>query len=121
MANNDLISRSELLAAYDRVHVGPPGRARKLIEEAMAFSPWADMEHEEPVDGVKYLLIVSGKPRRNITMQHAYVLGTWLAGEGWVLDEYPGWEDPEVHAWAELPDPIEGGESGDAGFGSTGR
>ncbi len=30
----DLISRKALLAEYDRVHVGPPGGARKLIREA---------------------------------------------------------------------------------------
>lgn len=33
---SDLISRSALLAEYDRVHVGNPGGARKLIEEAPA-------------------------------------------------------------------------------------
>lgn len=31
---DDLISRSALLAAYDKAHQGPPGGARKLIEEA---------------------------------------------------------------------------------------
>ena len=35
--NNDLISRSALLSEYDRVHVGPPGGARKLIEEGRHF------------------------------------------------------------------------------------
>ena len=30
----DLISRKALLAAYDKAHQGPPGGARKLIEEA---------------------------------------------------------------------------------------
>ena len=29
----DIISRSSLLAKYDKEHDGPPGRARKLIEE----------------------------------------------------------------------------------------
>jgi len=33
---DDLISRSALLAAYDKAHKGPPGGARKLIEEAPA-------------------------------------------------------------------------------------
>lgn len=32
----DLISRQALLAEYDRQHVGEPGRARKLIEDAPA-------------------------------------------------------------------------------------
>jgi len=31
---NDLISRTWLLAEYDKRHKGPPGGARKLIEEA---------------------------------------------------------------------------------------
>ena len=31
---NDLVSRKALLAEYDRVHIGEPGNARKLIEEA---------------------------------------------------------------------------------------
>lgn len=33
-ADDDMISRSALLAAYDAAHKGPPGGARKLIEEA---------------------------------------------------------------------------------------
>lgn len=33
---NDLISRKALLVEYDRVHIGPPGNARKLIEDAPA-------------------------------------------------------------------------------------
>lgn len=33
---SDLISRSALIAEYDRVHVGPPGGARKLMADAPA-------------------------------------------------------------------------------------
>lgn len=33
---DDLISRKALIAEYDRVHIGPPGGARKLMEEAPA-------------------------------------------------------------------------------------
>ena len=33
---NDLISRKALLAEYDRVHIGEPGKARKMIEDATA-------------------------------------------------------------------------------------
>ena len=31
---DDLISRRALIAEYDRVHIGEPGGARKLIEDA---------------------------------------------------------------------------------------
>lgn len=33
---DDLISRRALIAEYDRVHVGKPGGARKLMEDAPA-------------------------------------------------------------------------------------
>lgn len=35
----DMISRSSLLAKYDEEHEGPPGRARKLIEDEPAAQP----------------------------------------------------------------------------------
>ena len=31
---NDLISRKALIAEYDRVHIGEPGKARKLMVDA---------------------------------------------------------------------------------------
>ena len=44
--NGDLISRSALLAAYDKAHQGPPGGARKLIEAAPeALVRCADCKH----------------------------------------------------------------------------
>lgn len=36
---DDLISRQALLEEYDRLHVGEPGRARKLIEDAPSVQP----------------------------------------------------------------------------------
>lgn len=37
MKNEDLIRRGDLIAAYDAAHKGPPGGARKLMEEATAI------------------------------------------------------------------------------------
>lgn len=34
-----LINREALLAEYDRVHVGEPGKARKLMEDAPTVEP----------------------------------------------------------------------------------
>lgn len=36
---DDLISGQALLEKYDRLHVGEPGRARKLIEDAPSAEP----------------------------------------------------------------------------------
>ena len=59
---DDLISRSALLAAYDKAHQGPPGGARKLIEEAPTaeaeparlLTP-EDWENNPDVDSEGYL------------------------------------------------------------------
>lgn len=45
---NDLISRKALIAEYDRVHIGPPGGARKLIEEAPAVQQWISVKDRLP-------------------------------------------------------------------------
>ena len=34
MVSKELIFREDLLEAYDRVHIGPPGGARKLMVDA---------------------------------------------------------------------------------------
>lgn len=45
---NDLISRKALIAEYDRVHIGPPGGARKLMEDAPAVQQWIPVTERLP-------------------------------------------------------------------------
>jgi len=52
MPDNDLISRTALLDAYDAAHNGPPGGARKLIEEAPAVCKPRLMEYNELGDTI---------------------------------------------------------------------
>ena len=54
---SDLISREALLAAYDAAHKGPPGGARKLIEEApgidaapVVHGAWVPLDDDPPED-----------------------------------------------------------------------
>lgn len=46
----DYVEREALLAAYDKAHKGPPGGARKLIEEAPAANV-APVVHAKWIDG----------------------------------------------------------------------
>ncbi|MBQ8396684.1 MAG: hypothetical protein IJX53_00620 [Clostridia bacterium] len=62
MAEKEYIERAALLAEYDRVHVGPPGGARKLIEEAPAadvvevvHGEWEEKYKIIPLYGDKHL------------------------------------------------------------------
>lgn len=65
---DDLISRQALLAEYDRLHVGEPGRARKMIEDAPTAQPevircrdckYFELDHFEKVGGVPIPIIVA--------------------------------------------------------------
>ena len=60
---DEYIKRSDLLAEYDRVHVGTPGGARKLIEDAPTIDAvpvvrckdcWSAIEVEGFMGGVLY-------------------------------------------------------------------
>lgn len=55
MMANDLISRKALIAEYDRVHIGPPGGARKLIEDAPAVAA-VEVEDPELLKAIKLLI-----------------------------------------------------------------
>lgn len=50
MLKRDLIYRDDLLAAYDAAHKGPPGGARKLIEEAPSVGGWISVKDRLPED-----------------------------------------------------------------------
>ena len=48
--SNDLVSRQWLLDEYDKRHEGPPGGARKLIEEAPAVADVRPVKRGEWVE-----------------------------------------------------------------------
>ena len=50
--SSDLVSRSYLLAEYDRQHQGPPGGARKIIAEAPPVQP--EQKKSEPTGDAEF-------------------------------------------------------------------
>ena len=44
----ELIDRNALLEAYDKAHKGPPGAARKLIENAPTVGGWISVKDRLP-------------------------------------------------------------------------
>lgn len=51
----DLIDRDALIAEYDRVHVGAPGGARKLMQDAPAVNRWISLEYALPEKDKSYI------------------------------------------------------------------
>lgn len=52
---HDLIDRNELLAEYDRVHIGEPGKARKLMEDAPTVDA-VEVPDKELLRAIKLLI-----------------------------------------------------------------
>ena len=102
---------------------GPENWAEQLeimetcLEAVRAYTPahidrgaWVSVEDrlpEDNKDGETVLVIVSGKPHENITLHRAIMTAGYFQGEGWVVNEYPEWESPEVTYWMPLPEPPE--------------
>ena len=64
---------------------------------------------DDEKDGEMVLAVVSGKPHENITLCHALMTAGYFPGEGWVVNEYPEWENPTITHWMPLPEPPEEG------------
>lgn len=67
---------------------------------------WIPVEERLPEDCEEIVLVqVSGKMAENIWFDNAFELATYVNGEGWILENYPEWQNPKVIAWQPLPEP----------------
>ena len=65
---------------------------------------WISVKDRLPEIYEDVLVIASGNPQKNITLSAAYCFG-YISGDGWVIEEYPEWENAYVTHWMMLPDP----------------
>lgn len=65
---------------------------------------WISVKDRMPDNEQFVLIIASGKPRENITLENAVVLAEY-GSEGWILEMWPEWSDPNVTYWMPLPEP----------------
>ena len=49
------------------------------------------------------LIQCSGKPAHNIIFEDGYALASYTE-DGWIVEGWPEWEDPEVISWYPLPE-----------------
>ena len=87
----------------------------RLIREAvdkLCGMEWIDPAVELPTNDDTVLVIASGKPHENRTLVNAQCTGTYSESDGWMIDEFPEWENPQVSRWMPLPEmPEELGET----------
>ena len=77
------------------------------LERLEAGDGWRYPEKGElPSAGRSVISIVSGSPAKNITLNGSYQTATYYGEDsaGWVVDEWPWWENPTVHCWQPTPE-----------------
>jgi hypothetical protein len=125
-----LINREDLIAEYDRVHVGPPGGARKLIEDAPTVEPkpeWIPCSERMPEEKescwAKYygtdkwrngmfckcsefvdVTVVRSDGKREVTLANT-IDGKWVLMTSWIPPK-----TAEVIAWKPKAEPYMGDE-----------
>ena len=88
--------------------------ARKMAERVAELSKqlsaqkwqnkWIPVEEAVPADcGESVLVTVSGR-YENKFFENVLQLACYFGIDGWLIEEYPCWEDPEVKAWMHLPE-----------------
>jgi hypothetical protein len=104
----DLIDRDALIAEYDRVHIGAPGGARKLMQDAPAVNRWIPCSERMPENRCGVIFTVDrGHPfvcvgYRINTEREGLKLQRWF-------DKLSGlnFSDYDVKAWMPMPDAYE--------------
>ena len=72
---------------------------------------WISVAERLPDEYQGVLCIVDGQPAKNITLKGAYQIGEWDGCGGWIIEEWPEWEDAKVSWWRPLPGPPEKGDN----------
>ena len=96
----------EILDPEHREHyesIDPVNEACRMGMEALERTRWIPCGERLPESNLEVLVIVSGKVE-NITLVNSVEIGDFDRDEGWILEMWPGWEDPNVTHWMPLPE-----------------
>ena len=79
-----------------------------LIAHGVTVQEWISVKDELPDQSREVLVIVSGNPQKNITLNCAYELAEYDPYDGWIMEMWPEWEDAVVTHWMPIPQPPKG-------------
>lgn len=91
----------ERLAAYEDTGLTP-----EEIERLKKQHRWIPVEERLPEKDDFVLVTVSGI-YNHLTFSDALQLASYTEDDGWFIESYPEWDDPNVIAWMPLPEPYQ--------------
>ena len=111
------------LTRYIKTEINPYGKpfdgtvfefGNMLIDyiERMEKEPereWIPVSERLPEDEYGVLVTVNGK-HNNITFIDALEIAEYDSTDGWIVEGYLDWTNPDVTAWMPLPEPYKGGK-----------
>ena len=75
-----------------------------LLANGVTVQEWISVKDKLPDQSGEVLVIVSGNPQKNITLNCAYELAEYDPYDGWIMEMWPEWEDAVVTHWMPLPE-----------------
>ena len=75
----------------------------KWIDSQPKVGKWIAVGEELPEDGL--VLVTVNDKHNNMTFENTLMTGCYCCAEGWILEGYIDWVDPNVTAWMPLPEP----------------
>ena len=77
--------------------------AADRIEELSA-PQWISVKDRLPeLEGV-FLVIVDGKPNKNVELIGSVEFAEYWNDEGWCIEAYPEWQSPNITHWMSIPE-----------------
>lgn len=76
----------------------------KIIDEQPQVGGWIPVTERLPENGYGVLVTVNGK-HNNITFIDALEIAEYDSNDGWIIEGYLDWTNPDVTAWMPLPAP----------------
>ena len=85
------------------------GRIIGTIDKQPQVGGWIPVSERLPDNGYEVLVTVNGK-HNNITFINALEIAEYNSEDGWILEGYLDWTNPDVTAWQTLPEPYKESE-----------
>ena len=76
----------------------------RFIREFPQVGGWIPVSERLPEEGYGVLVTVNGK-HNNITFIDALEIAEYDSTDGWIVEGYLDWTNPDVTAWQPLPEP----------------